>query len=66
MIRNKFLIIASGIFGFLAVSFGVFAAHFLKDNIPFEQLSAFQTGVINHLINSAAVMVIAIMNKKIL
>ena len=61
MISNKFLIIASGILGFLAVSFGAFGAHFLKDGISLEQLNIFQTGVLYHLIHSVVVMAIAVM-----
>jgi len=61
MISIKFLIIVSGILGFLAVSFGAFGAHFLKDAISLEQLGVFQTGVLYHLIHSVAVTAIAIM-----
>lgn len=60
MIDNKPLIIVSGISGFLAVSLGAFGAHILKDKISAELLSAFQTGILYHLIHTVVVLVIAI------
>ena len=46
--------------GFLAVSFGAFGAHALKDKISAERLSIFQTGVLYHLIHTVVVLVITI------
>jgi len=60
MINKKVLIIISGILGFLAVSFGAFGAHALKDKISAERLSIFQTGVLYHLIHTVVVLVITI------
>ena len=60
MISKKVLIIISGILGFLAVSFGAFGAHALKDKISAERLSIFQTGVLYHLIHTVVVLVITI------
>ena len=60
MIKNKSLIIVSGILGFLAVSLGAFGAHVLKEKISDELLSVFQTGILYHLIHTVVVLVIAI------
>jgi uncharacterized membrane protein YgdD (TMEM256/DUF423 family) len=60
MINKKILVMASGILGFLAVSLGAFGAHILKDSISSELLSAFQTGVLYHLIHTVVILVIAI------
>jgi uncharacterized membrane protein YgdD (TMEM256/DUF423 family) len=59
MISNKTLIIISGILGFLAVSFGAFGAHILKDKISAEKLSVFQTGVLYHFIHTVVIMLLA-------
>jgi uncharacterized membrane protein YgdD (TMEM256/DUF423 family) len=64
MNKKKYLIITSGILGFLAVALGAFGAHILKEKIPSEYLSVFQTGVLYHLVHSVGVLVIAISSKE--
>ncbi|AUP79906.1 DUF423 domain-containing protein [Flavivirga eckloniae] len=42
---NKKILITASIFGFLAVAFGAFGAHALKDLITVEAQQTFETGV---------------------
>jgi len=60
MINKKVLVVASGIFGFLAVLLGAFGAHILRDRMSSELLSTFQTGVFYQAIHSVVVLAIAI------
>lgn len=62
MTNNKVLIIIGGILGFLAVAFGAFGAHILKDKISADQLSVFHTGVLYHFIHTIVIFVLAFTN----
>lgn len=64
MLNRKILLVAAGIFGFLAVSFGAFGAHALKDNLTEENLKIFQTGVNYHFIHSIVILIIAFANEQ--
>lgn len=64
MMKNKVLVVVSGILGFLAVSFGAFGAHILKDKISAEFLIVFQTGVLYHFIHTIVITIIAIVNER--
>ena len=64
MTNNKLLIIIGGILGFLAVAFGAFGSHILKDKISADQLSVFHIGVLYHFIHTIVIVVIAFVNDK--
>lgn len=58
-LKNQFLLV--GILGALAVIFGAFGAHFLKERLSEKLLSTFQTGVQYHFYHTLAMLgVIAI------
>ena len=54
----------SGASGFLAVACGAFGAHALRDKLPPELLSAWQTGVLYHLVHSVALFALALFAKR--
>ncbi len=60
--RNQYILV--GILGALAVIFGAFGAHFLKEQLSEKLLSTFQTGVQYHFYHTLAILgVIAIGNR---
>ncbi|NWF87853.1 MAG: DUF423 domain-containing protein [Ignavibacteriaceae bacterium] len=63
MMNKKQLIIIAGILGFLAVSFGAFGTHTLKDQMTDGQLKVFQTGVFYHFIHTIIILIIAFSNE---
>lgn len=62
--NRKQLIIIAGVLGFLAVSFGAFGAHTLKDQMSEGQLKIFQTGVLYHFIHAIVIIIIAFSNEQ--
>ena len=64
MTYNKLFIVMSGILGFLAVAFGAFGPHILKDKISADQLSIFHTGVLYHFIHAIVILILAFVNDK--
>ena len=46
----------AGILGFLAVAFGAFGAHMLRDRISTESMQIFQTGVQYHMAHALALL----------
>jgi uncharacterized membrane protein YgdD (TMEM256/DUF423 family) len=50
----------SAIFGALGVGLGAFGAHALRDRLPAQLLSAYQTGVLYHLVHAVALLAIAL------
>jgi uncharacterized membrane protein YgdD (TMEM256/DUF423 family) len=46
--------------GALAVGLGAFGAHALRSRLPAELLAAWQTGVLYHLLHSAALLALAL------
>lgn len=46
----------SAVVGFAAVAFGAFGAHALRDRVPPSLLSAYQTGVLYHLVHAVALL----------
>jgi uncharacterized membrane protein YgdD (TMEM256/DUF423 family) len=61
---NKFLIITSGISGFLAVALGAFGAHVLKSMLSAEMIDIYKTGVTYHLIHSTVLLALSLNNEK--
>jgi uncharacterized membrane protein YgdD (TMEM256/DUF423 family) len=55
---KAFLILGSAS-AFLAVAFGAFAAHALKERLPADMLAVFEVGVRYHLYHSIALFVVA-------
>jgi uncharacterized membrane protein YgdD (TMEM256/DUF423 family) len=54
------LIRIAAVVGFLAVAFGAFGAHALRDRVAPNLLSAYQTGVLYHLVHAAALLSLAL------
>ncbi|MCL6599198.1 MAG: DUF423 domain-containing protein [Alicyclobacillus macrosporangiidus] len=52
-------IVAGGIFGFLAVALGAFAAHALKQRLSPDRLDVFQTGVHYQATHALALLLVA-------
>ncbi|MCL6515909.1 DUF423 domain-containing protein [Alicyclobacillus sp.] len=50
-----------GLFGFLAVALGAFAAHALKQRIPADQLDVFQTGVHYQATHGLALLLVGVL-----
>jgi uncharacterized membrane protein YgdD (TMEM256/DUF423 family) len=50
----------AAVVGFLAVAFGAFGAHALRDRVAPNLLSAYQTGVLYHLVHAAALFALAL------
>lgn len=50
-------------FGFLGVAFGAFGAHALRDRVEPSLLSAYQTGVLYHLLHAAALLALALYSR---
>jgi uncharacterized membrane protein YgdD (TMEM256/DUF423 family) len=50
----------SGIVGFLAVALGAFGAHWLRGRVGESLLSAYQTGVLYHLVHAAALLALSL------
>lgn len=46
--------------GFLAVAFGAFGAHGLRGRVPDNLLSAYETGVLYHLVHAAVLFALAL------
>jgi uncharacterized membrane protein YgdD (TMEM256/DUF423 family) len=51
---------AAALFGLLGVALGAFAAHGLRGRIAEPLLSAFQTGVLYHLLHTVALLALAL------
>jgi uncharacterized membrane protein YgdD (TMEM256/DUF423 family) len=51
---------AAALFGLLGVALGAFAAHGLRGRIAEPLLSAFQTGVLYHLLHAVALLALAL------
>ncbi len=60
---KRYQLISAGLFGFLAVAFGAFGAHALKNSLNEQMLDVYKTGVMYHLIHSAVILAIALTNK---
>ena len=50
----------AAVVGFLGVSLGAFGAHGLRGKIPDKLLSAYETGVLYHLIHAAVIVALAL------
>ena len=61
--KNKYLILISGITGFSAVALGAFGAHGLKNVLTEHLLETYKTGVLYHLIHSVVLLSIALAGK---
>lgn len=61
---NRKLLIASGIFGFLGVGLGAFGAHILENQLSLQMMETYKTGILYHLIHSAALLAIALSGNK--
>ena len=62
--KNKYLVLISGIMGFSAVALGAFGAHGLKDALSEHLLETYKTGVLYHLIHSVVLLAIALAGKE--
>ncbi len=60
MKSTKLWIIISGIAGFTGVAIGAFGAHGLKNILSPASVEIYKTGVLYHLIHSAAILAIAV------
>jgi len=49
----------AGISGFLAVALGAFGAHLLRERLPSEMLTVWQTAVLYHLVHSVVLLCLA-------
>ena len=61
--KNKYLILISGVMGFSAVALGAFGAHGLKSVLTEHLLETYKTGVLYHLIHSVVLLAIALSGK---
>ncbi len=52
---NQILLVLAAVSGFIAVAMGAFGAHGLRDKLPQNLMSAFETGVQYQLIHTLAV-----------
>lgn len=62
--KVKTWIIISGFMGFAGVALGAFGAHRLAYSLSAEMLAIYKTGVLYHLIHSAAMLAVALIGKK--
>lgn len=53
-------LILGGVFGFLAVALGAFGAHALRDKVPADKLSVFQTGVQYQMYHALALLAVGV------
>lgn len=60
---NKTLSITACVFALLAVVFGAMGAHLLKDLLPSESLSSFETAVRYQMYHALALLVLGLTNK---
>ena len=51
---------AAAVFGFLAVAFGAFGAHALRERLSERMLEVYQTGVLYQLVHAAALLAVAL------
>jgi len=61
--KNRILIIAAGILGFLGVAIGAFGAHYLSSRLNPEMMAIYHTGVMYHLIHSVVILAISLSGK---
>ena len=61
--KNKYLVLISGIMGFSAVALGAFGAHGLRSVLSEHLLETYKTGVLYHLIHSVVLLAIAFAGK---
>lgn len=61
--KNKYLILISGIMGFSAIALGAFGAHGLRSVLTEHLLETYKTGVLYHLIHSLVLLAIALSAK---
>ena len=61
--KNKSLVLISGIMGFSAVALGAFGAHGLRSVLSEHLLETYKTGVLYHLIHSVVLLAIALADK---
>lgn len=57
----RIFLACAGVAGLLGVGAGAFGAHALRDRLSESMLSAFQTGVLYHLIHAVALLVVAVL-----
>lgn len=50
----------AAVVGFLGVALGAFGAHGLRGKVPDKMLSAYETGVLYHLIHAVAILALAL------
>ena len=62
--KRTFLLLGS-LMAFFGVALGAFGAHGLKDFLPLEMLTVFETAVRYHLYHAFAILIIAVLVEKI-
>lgn len=62
---KQFLVIGS-LSAFLGIALGAFGAHMLKDKLAEKMFSAYQTGVLYHLVHALALLITGVIAKTIL
>jgi uncharacterized membrane protein YgdD (TMEM256/DUF423 family) len=61
----KRLVFTSAVFGFLAVAFGAFGAHALKEHLDEDAMNVYHTGVQYHMIHVLAILFTALLTDKL-
>lgn len=64
MSKQGLLVSLAGFLGFVGVALGAFGAHRLADTLSPGMLEVFKTGILYHLIHSAAIFAIALTGKE--
>jgi len=62
MKKTKFWIKIAGIYGFFGVAMGAFGAHFLKEKLPQDLFTVFETGSRYCLIHAVALLAVGILS----
>ena len=57
---GRTLLMLGGIFGFLGVAIGAFAAHMLKQNLPPDLFDVFEVGVRYHMYHALGILIVGV------